>query len=145
MGMSKSERVKRLIDYYSNGNKRRFADKLGVSPQLINTWISRDTLNYDMVFAKCEYLSPLWLLSGEGAMITHDNEHISDKPQDDSSKGGDRGNIHIIIEQAEEIGRLKERAEALEREVANLRIELVQRKSGNSATDVTCEPSALVG
>lgn len=144
MGISKSERVKHLIGYYSNGNKRRFADKLGVSPQLINTWISRDTLNYDMVFAKCEYLSPLWLLSGEGAMIVHDNEHITDIPQDDSSKESS-GTIHIIIEQAEEIGRLKERAEALEREVANLRIELVQRTSGNSATDATYDPSVLVG
>jgi bacteriophage CI repressor helix-turn-helix domain len=143
MGASKSERVKRLIDYYSDGNKRRFADKLGVSPQLINTWISRDTLNYDLIFAKCEYLSPLWLLSGEGAMITSGDEYII-APQDNTSKG-DRENIHIIIEQAEEIGRLKERAEALEREVANLRIELVQRRSGNSVGDVACEPSALVG
>ena len=53
--------------------------------------------------------------------------------------------VNFIASQAKEIGRLEERTEALEREVADLRLELIQRKSGNSVADVVCEPSVLVG
>ena len=42
---------------------------LGVSPNTITTWKMRDSLNFDLVFAKCDNLNYDWLLTGEGEMI----------------------------------------------------------------------------
>ena len=67
--MTKKDRVLSLINHYSNGNKSEFARMLGLSPQAINTWLSRDTFDFDIIYAKCENLSGDWLLTGEGSML----------------------------------------------------------------------------
>lgn len=61
--------LQRLIDHFSKGNKSQFANKLGVKPQTISTWIARDSMDKALVFAKCENISPSWLMSGEGEML----------------------------------------------------------------------------
>ena len=70
--MTKKDRLIKLIEYYSNGNKSEFARKMGVSPQAINTWLSRDTFDVDIIYAKCERLSGDWLLTGKGSMLLTD-------------------------------------------------------------------------
>lgn len=67
--MSKRDRLQRLIDYYSGGNKTQFANKLGITPQGISSWVSRDTFDIELVYAKCENVSAQWLLTGEGEML----------------------------------------------------------------------------
>ena len=58
-----------LINYYSNGNKARFAAKLGISPQALSMWITRKSFDAELIYTKCEKLSAKWLLSGEGNML----------------------------------------------------------------------------
>lgn len=67
--MSKRDRLQRLIDYYSGGNKTQFANKLGISPQGLSSWVSRNTFDIELVYAKCENISAQWLLTGEGEML----------------------------------------------------------------------------
>ncbi len=67
--IDKSKMVQQLIDYYANGNKAQFARLIGVTPQAISTWLSRNTYDSELIFAKCEGISPSWLLTGEGDMI----------------------------------------------------------------------------
>lgn len=67
--MDKAERLKALVSHYSNGSNSQFAHKLGLTPQAISGWIARNTYDTELVFAKCENVSPLWLLTGEGAML----------------------------------------------------------------------------
>lgn len=67
--MTKKERIYRLIEYYANGRPTTFAKQLGVAPSTISSWIARDSMDYDLIFAKCEEISPEWLLSGEGDML----------------------------------------------------------------------------
>lgn len=66
---TKSERVNSLVEYYGKENKSEFARLLGTTPQVIATWITRDTMNYDLIYAKYEGLSAHWLLSGEGDIL----------------------------------------------------------------------------
>ena len=90
--MEKKERLLSLIDHYSGGNKSEFARMVGVSPQAINTWISRNTFDIDIVYAKCVNVSPDWLLTGNGPMFktkgtpdvspTGDGDHSSPKDKD---------------------------------------------------------------
>lgn len=67
--MEKKDRLLSLIDHYSSGNKSEFARMIGVSPQAVNTWISRNTFDIDIIYAKCINISPDWLLTGEGDML----------------------------------------------------------------------------
>ncbi|WP_106832187.1 helix-turn-helix domain-containing protein [Parabacteroides pacaensis] len=67
--MEKSEILEALIDYFCKGNKAQFACKLGVKPQTINTWITRNTFDIDLIYSKCERISGDWLLTGKGEML----------------------------------------------------------------------------
>ena len=67
--MTKKERLEALIAHYSDGKPTRFAKYIGVAPSTISTWIARDSFDYDLLFAKCETISPEWLLTGKGPML----------------------------------------------------------------------------
>lgn len=67
--MTKKERLEALIAHYSEGKPTRFAKYIGVAPSTISTWLARDSFDYDLLFAKCEMISPDWLLTGKGDML----------------------------------------------------------------------------
>lgn len=68
--MNKKERIEALVNHFSGGNSAQFANKLGIAPSTLSSWKNRESIDYDLVFAKCENLSPKWLISGEGEMFT---------------------------------------------------------------------------
>lgn len=64
-----------LINYYTDGNKSKFAEKLEIKPQTINSWLIRDSMDLELVYSKCEGVSADWLLSsGEGEMLRSGKE-----------------------------------------------------------------------
>lgn len=67
--MNKKAMILALIQHYSGGNKAQFANLLGISPQGLSTWIKRGTFDNELIFSKCEGLSPEWLLTGKGEML----------------------------------------------------------------------------
>lgn len=73
--------LKQLIQYYDNDNKTRFARRLGMTPQGISTWLSRGTIDSELVYSKCEGVSAEWLLSGEGPMIRSNCQPLQDTSQ----------------------------------------------------------------
>ena len=75
--MSKKERLEAIIKHYSDGKPSVFAKLIGVAPSTISSWLSRDTLDYDLVFAKCENISSEWLLTGKGSMLKEATQTIS--------------------------------------------------------------------
>ena len=77
--MDKKDRILALIAHYAEGKPSLFAKYLGVAPSTISTWISRNSLDYDLVFAKCKNISPNWLLTGEGAMLKNEIASSSGK------------------------------------------------------------------
>lgn len=79
--MEKKDRLLRLIEHYSDGNKSEFARMMGVSPQAINTWISRNTFDIDIVYAKCINISPEWLLTGNGPMLKTSSDNKTNVEQ----------------------------------------------------------------
>jgi len=58
-----------LVDHFTGGNKAQFANILGVKPQTINTWLSRNTFDAELIYSKCDDISGDWLLSGFGPML----------------------------------------------------------------------------
>ena len=72
--MEKSEMLECIINYYTDGNKARFAAIIGVKPQTINTWTARNTFDAELIYSKCEGISGDWLLgNGEGDMLKTNN------------------------------------------------------------------------
>lgn len=68
--MNKSDMLESLINYYTDGNKARFAAILGVKAQNISAWIARNTFDAELIYAKCSGVSADWLLSGQGEMLS---------------------------------------------------------------------------
>ena len=63
-----------LINYYTDGNKAKFAAIIGVRPQTINTWEARNTFDAELIYSKCDGVSGDWLLgNGEGDMLKSNN------------------------------------------------------------------------
>lgn len=77
--MNKKERLDELIEYYSKGNKSHFAKILGVKAQTINTWLTRNTYDTELIFAKCKGVNAEWLLTGCGNMIDYSKCEESSK------------------------------------------------------------------
>ncbi len=68
--MLKSEMLECLINYYSDGNKAKFSAQIGVKPQTVSAWITRNTFDAEVLYAKCSDISADWLLSnGTGDML----------------------------------------------------------------------------
>ncbi|MBP3377209.1 MAG: LexA family transcriptional regulator [Clostridia bacterium] len=67
--MDKATMIKELVSHYCNGNKAQFANMLGVKPQTINSWITRETFDAELIYANCAGISADWLLTGEGDML----------------------------------------------------------------------------
>ena len=152
-----------LIGYYEDGNKTRFAKRLGLSPQGISTWLSRGTIDYTLIYAKCENISADWLLSGEGSMLRDSKTpeetsmgHSTEKVQSTSSdtialrmmdKLDEKDNI--IKEKDAKIDQLQSELRSMTAELAVLKAKYQDKESGfkfsNSAEDFTGKPSGDSG
>lgn len=92
--MEKKEMLDALIAYYCKGNKAQFAIKIGIKPQALSMWFSRNSLDAELIYTHCENLSGDWLLSGGvGNMLR--SESISADYSSIAAGGGSRiqGNI----------------------------------------------------
>lgn len=86
--MTKKERLEALISHYSDGKPTRFAKYIGVAPSTISTWLARDSFDYDLLFAKCEMISPEWLLTGKGSMLKSDEQPLPEAKKTNSKHKG---------------------------------------------------------
>lgn len=76
--MEKKDMLEMLVNYYSDGNKAKFAAKLGIKPQAFSMWFARNSFDAELLFTKCEHISAEWLLNhGEGEMLKSEQESSS--------------------------------------------------------------------
>ena len=93
--MTKKERLEAIITHYCDGKPTVFAKYIGVAPSTISSWLARDTFDYELLFAKCEQISPDWLLTGKGDMLrsTHaDTSERTPRQLRDNSERRNTGN-----------------------------------------------------
>lgn len=69
------DRIKICQDLKTDAELARF---LGISPATLSNWKSRDSIDYDLVFSKCESINLDWLLTGRGDMEKTDEPALAD-------------------------------------------------------------------
>ena len=112
--MNKTIMLEQLINHYTDGNKSKFANMLGIKPQTINTWLTRNTLDAELIYSKCEDVSGGWLLSGEGDMLEEDKELNTVKVSGKHNQVNGSGAHDNINGNATENAVLQERVKSLE-------------------------------
>lgn len=68
LNLSKSDilnRIKQVAETSTDAGLARF---LGISPATLSNWKARGSIDYDLVFSKCEQVDFDWLLTGKGDM-----------------------------------------------------------------------------
>ena len=140
--LNNRERLEALINYYSEGNKSMFGRLIGLQPSSITNWIRRDTLDFELIYSKCAYLNPHWLLTGEGEMLKSTVHQSS--PQQEAAPAQFTGLIQELMNELrqknEEIGELRERIGRADSTIESLQREL--NRHAKSAGDVTFDESA---
>lgn len=51
-----------------------FAKFLGIAPQTLNSWYSRNRLDYELLYSKCVDIDGNWLITGAGNMVKKDTD-----------------------------------------------------------------------
>lgn len=77
---SKQDIISRLKEAYNIQKDTDLANLLGISKSTLSNWISRDSIDYDRVFSKCEHINIDWLLTGRGSMLREERQ-MEDKPE----------------------------------------------------------------
>lgn len=60
----KSSVLGRIKEFYKIKTNAELSRFLGISPSNLSNWYSRNTIDYDLVFAKCADINLDWLLTG---------------------------------------------------------------------------------
>lgn len=69
--MRKADILDRIVTWYGLKNKTELARFLGVTPQTISNWYSRDSIDYDLIFGRCAGVDLNWLILGKTSYIVN--------------------------------------------------------------------------
>lgn len=69
-----------LKKHYNFKSNIEFANFLGIAPTTLSSWYSRNTLDYDLIYAKCKDIDANWLLTGEGPMLKQHTDNNNGPP-----------------------------------------------------------------
>jgi hypothetical protein len=64
--MDKTAILNRLKEMTGSSSDADLARYLGISPATLSNWKSRGSIDYDLVFSKCDDWNLQWLLTGKG-------------------------------------------------------------------------------
>src|SRR5690554_1258096 len=67
--MDKAIMLDRIKEQYGFQTDVDFAKFLGITPQVLSNWKSRNSFDAELLFNKCPGLNPSWLLCGKEPMV----------------------------------------------------------------------------
>ena len=77
--MNKSLILNEIKLHYNIKSDTDFAKFLGIKPQVLSNWKSRNSIDYDLIYTKCLDIDANWLLTGKGNMLKSNNKYEIDK------------------------------------------------------------------
>lgn len=98
--INKHEIIERLKQHYGFQTNTQLANKLGVAQNTISGWIKRNSIDYDLIFSKCDDVDLNWLLSKghikHEPLLTDDDIKFNEDMK--ALTGSDSTNAQIIKE-----------------------------------------------
>lgn len=78
--MKRQNRLKEIINTYTNGNQSEFARMLNVEQNVVANWLGRGfgELIVNKIISVFPDINPTWLLTGEGAMLKSDKNKVEE-------------------------------------------------------------------
>lgn len=88
--VNKSLILNKIKEHYNFGSDTAFAKFLGIKPQTLSSWHSRNSFDIDLIYAKCVNINSDFLLSGEGEVekpnveedVINENDNFFDNLND---------------------------------------------------------------
>lgn len=123
--MDKSLILNEIRKYLNIKTDTEFANFLGIKQNTLSSWKARNSIDYDLIISKCDYLNANWLLTGEGSMLKEE-EVKKVAPQDLPTANDEVSTLlrekaamleAIIKEKEEKEAMYKEKIMALENEL----------------------------
>lgn len=119
---STKEILERVKKFSAAKTDTELASYLGIAKSTLSNWYTRNSIDYNLVFSKCEHINFDWLITGDGPMLKDKKSQILQENDDlntfnqhpEEHKNQNSELVQLmdkISQQAEEIGRLKERIE----------------------------------
>jgi hypothetical protein len=56
---------------------KSFAEYLEIKPTSLSMWHKRNTFDNELLYTKCDFLNPHWLLTGQGDMLLKDQGNLA--------------------------------------------------------------------
>lgn len=72
--MDKSLILNEIKKHYFFKTDKEFAEFLGIKPNTLSSWVSRNTMDFELIIAKCSFIDANWLLTGKGNMLKSEKE-----------------------------------------------------------------------
>ena len=69
---SKGEMLDAIKSHLNMSKNADFARFLGISSQAVSNWYTRNTFDAELLYTKCDFINPAWLLTGKGSMLKDD-------------------------------------------------------------------------
>lgn len=66
---TKKEMLDAIKSHLNMPKNADFARFLGISSQAVSNWYTRDTFDAELLYTKCDFINPAWLLTGNGSML----------------------------------------------------------------------------
>lgn len=124
--------IERLCLYYQIDKKRDLANKLGIKPSVLSNWIKRNTIDWSVIFTKCEDIDLNWLVRGDCVF-----------PKNKSTPAFfEKHSLYIGV-----VASQKEEIKMLNREVGKLQLTIEQLKAREltSKYSIAAEPKPVYG
>ena len=65
--------LSRIKEYFNFSTDTELAVFLGINKSTLSNWHKRKTVDYDLIFSKCEQLDKNWLIAGKEVMLGEDD------------------------------------------------------------------------
>ncbi|MBT0572463.1 helix-turn-helix domain containing protein [Riemerella anatipestifer] len=72
--IDKSKILNDILNYKGFKSKKKFAEFLGINPNTLSNWYSRNTFDENLIIGKIPELNEVWLLTGKGEMLKPSEE-----------------------------------------------------------------------
>lgn len=69
-----------------------FARYLGISSQAVSNWYARNTFDAELIYTKCDFINPAWLLTGIGEMLKDAHSSTPEKKESEDYNDKDKKN-----------------------------------------------------